>query len=371
MSFVEVFRNAPKNFKLFKLIIMKKNKLLSLLLGFAMVTVATAQLKVLQNGNTIVGTGNSSFPYSQTQLTVNGSASLKSTLEIMNKKNTSPGWGGQIRFTANDLSGINHIIADNGVDEMILYPGFHGNSSPSRKISLYGNLDVYGYSRLLGGGYFSDKRLKENIENIQGGLDKIIRLQGVYFNWKKQAISLGEKELDITESLPKGRQLGFIAQAVEEVVPEIVSETKNGYKSVEYHTITALLVEAVKEQQDKIKALEAKIEALSYDDKKNDRGKESLKQEKMSPKVGANLLQNIPNPFSSITEVRYTLPQAYKKGVLVVSDLQGKEIKSFKLKSGNNQTLEISSNNLENGLYLYSMIVDGKILETKRFVISK
>ena len=54
---------------------------------------ASAQLKVLPSGNVTVGGGNSPYPYASTRLSVNGSASVKSTFELMNPNNTATGWG--------------------------------------------------------------------------------------------------------------------------------------------------------------------------------------------------------------------------------------------------------------------------------------
>lgn len=95
--------------------------------------------------------------------------------------------------------------------------------------------------------YISDKRLKKNVEPIEGALAKVLSLAGVTFAWK----STGEKSV------------GLIAQDVEKVFPELVSENPNtGMKSVEYANLVAPLIEAVKEQQAQIEALKAEVEAL-------------------------------------------------------------------------------------------------------------
>lgn len=94
----------------------------------------------------------------------------------------------------------------------------------------------------------SDIRLKTNIAPISSPLTKIRRLNGVYFDWK----STGK------------RSIGFIAQEVQKVLPEIVSESpEDGYLSMEYSNITALLIEGMKEQQDLIEAQQEEIASLS------------------------------------------------------------------------------------------------------------
>lgn len=87
----------------------------------------------------------------------------------------------------------------------------------------------------------SDERLKENIKNIENPLEKLEKLRGVTFTWKGQ-------EYEPT-------QMGFIAQEVLEVAPEVVSEDSEGYLTMETSQLTALLTEAIKEQQEQIEAL--------------------------------------------------------------------------------------------------------------------
>jgi hypothetical protein len=81
----------------------------------------------------------------------------------------------------------------------------------------------------------SDINLKKNIITIDSALEKVINLRGVYFNWKD------------TDSGGEDRKIGFIAQEVEGVVPELVHTHKNGLKAVNYKDVTPLLVEAIKE----------------------------------------------------------------------------------------------------------------------------
>ena len=94
----------------------------------------------------------------------------------------------------------------------------------------------------------SDVRLKENITTIPDALNKVESLRGVNFTWKD------------TEHKGSNLKMGFIAQEVEEVVPEVVhtQDDEMKTKAVEHQYITGLLVEAVKELSNKVKELEAK-----------------------------------------------------------------------------------------------------------------
>ncbi len=99
----------------------------------------------------------------------------------------------------------------------------------------------------------SDVRWKKNVRTLSDALDKAMRLRGVSFEWRADARKNGE--------LPKGTQVGFIAQEVERVLPEVVHTDSDGYKSVSYANLTALLVEAMKELHAEKEALEQHVTA--------------------------------------------------------------------------------------------------------------
>jgi trimeric autotransporter adhesin len=95
----------------------------------------------------------------------------------------------------------------------------------------------------------SDIRMKENISTLHGSLDAVLRLRGVYFTWKTQP--------------GMGTRIGFIAQEVESILPELVfTNEADGYKGVQYSEMTAVLVEAMKEQQQQIDQLKNENQEL-------------------------------------------------------------------------------------------------------------
>lgn len=101
---------------------------------------------------------------------------------------------------------------------------------------------------------FSDARFKQNVAGIESPLDTILNLRGVTFDWKRDDYP--------SMNFTAGRQLGFIAQEVEKVLPEIVRSNGNGYKTVAYSDLTPVLVEAIKQQQKQIAAQQRQIEEL-------------------------------------------------------------------------------------------------------------
>lgn len=78
-------------------------------------------------------------------------------------------------------------------------------------------------------------------------MDKVVKLRGVYFDWNEDETNFVFND---------GKQIGVIAQEVEEIFPELVKTDENGYKMVDYTKITPVLIEALKEQNSKIVSLE-------------------------------------------------------------------------------------------------------------------
>ena len=100
--------------------------------------------------------------------------------------------------------------------------------------------------------YSSDMALKENIVNIPNPLEAIKKLNGVTFDWRKSYIDErgGEDGYFVRK-----KDVGVIAQEVEKVLPEAVAQRANGIKAVKYDRLTCLLIEAVKELQEKVDSL--------------------------------------------------------------------------------------------------------------------
>jgi hypothetical protein len=107
----------------------------------------------------------------------------------------------------------------------------------------------------------SDRRFKQNVTPITSALEKVTKLQGVTFTWNTKDYP--------SRFFTDDPQIGVIAQDVENVIPEVVHTDKEGFKSVEYDKLTAVLIEAVKEMKQQmnsqdsiIKVQNAKIKAL-------------------------------------------------------------------------------------------------------------
>ena len=121
-----------------------------------------------------------------------------------------------------------------------------GTVAPSQLLEVDNGTSVGTYTT-TGWQHSSDRRLKTNINSINGALKLVSQLDGVYFNWKN---NLEEK------------QVGFIAQDVEKVLPEVVSKNQEGYYNIAYGNVTPVIVEAIKEQQQIIEGQQKEISEL-------------------------------------------------------------------------------------------------------------
>lgn len=142
-----------------------------------------------------------------------------------------------------------------------------------------GGLMVEG--RVIASGYscMSDERFKKDIVPIQDALSKLQMLKGVQYFWRTDEYS--------ERHFSRSKDLGFIAQDMEKVFPELVSTDYKGYKSIEYAKLSAVIIEAIKEiksQSDaKMSGYDKKIALLEKENNEL-RGKVAL-LEKMNNRI--------------------------------------------------------------------------------------
>ncbi len=159
----------------------------------------------------------------------------------------SGGGAGDVRMRSD--GGTSRLILGSGLNDVLAVNDTRvgiGTLTPNYTLDVRGNI---GNNTTL---YHSDRRWKKNISQLNNSLDKILQLKGVSFDWRTKQFA--------DMNFPTGTKIGLIAQDVEKVLPQVVHTDKNGYKSVEYANIVAVLIEAVKEQQVEIERLKELIE---------------------------------------------------------------------------------------------------------------
>ena len=96
----------------------------------------------------------------------------------------------------------------------------------------------------------SDRNLKDNLQVIEGSLDKIGEINGYEFDWNEKSPGWARE---------RGHDVGVVAQEIQKVLPEIVTERKNGYLGVDYKRIVPLLIESIKELKEEVEELKKKV----------------------------------------------------------------------------------------------------------------
>ena len=177
-----------------------------------------------------------------------------------------------------------------------------------------------------------------------------------------------QEEEELSQVMSK-THFGFIAQELQQVYPELVYENDNGTLSVCYVELIPVLVQSIKE-------LNAKVEALQ---EANGDAKASLDDDvtaiASSPTKGglgvASMSQNIPNPFTDKTDIPIYLPESVKTATLCIYDLTGKQIEQHTVTGRRQTTMTIHADRMAAGMYLYALIADGKVVTSKRMIVSK
>lgn len=208
---------------------------------------------------------------------------------------------------------------------------------------------------------------------IENASEMLSRLNGYYFdnhaldgfepdfvdnpNIAPEAVAGMMRDLAIDKSL------GLFAADLEAVLPEAIRHDPEGMVYINYSAIVPVLVEAFKEQQRTIELLQKEIADL-----KNGR-KEMCGIEKQEENRNI-LYQNTPNPTNSSTTIECSIDSRFSKASVAVYDLNGTQIKECPVYHQGRNTVTVEANEFKPGIYMYSLLVDGKLIDTKRMVIT-
>jgi len=291
---------------------------------------------------------------------------------------------------------------NSAVSNFGVYAEVPAGGIPSLNYALYA-LAVPGGSGSAWAGYFdgnvirtgndnftSDQILKQNIVPLTNGLNTINQLQAKTFDYNLSSYP--------QMNLPNGLQYGLIAQQVQTVLPSLVNSAihppkeLNGqsypaqsYLTLEYQQLIPILIKAVQElsaqnqsQDSLIQVLTQNINACCENQQAkqtgiNGNGKNAQQQVlnqmniDLSDKDVIVLNQNIPNPYAEHTTITYNVPVQFKYAQMIFKTIDGRIIKTTDLEKGKGQ-LNVFASDLSNGLYMYTLIVDGKEFDTKKMV---
>lgn len=201
-------------------------------------------------------------------------ASAQARISLQSSGGSGRNWGlasettGNFNIIDQSAGQTRFIISPNGRVEFTENVGIQIAPTAANALEINGNLNITGGNistdtnisannmSAVTFTYTSDRRYKQNIRNIDDGLDKILQLEGIYFE------RIGSGNHDI----------GLVAQDVEKVFPEIVRTDDDGFKYVDYAKIVAPLIGAIKTQQQELEELRREITELKARNKKPRKG---------------------------------------------------------------------------------------------------
>lgn len=168
----------------------------------------------------------------------------------------------KLYITNNTTDGTTSLIYGEFDNKVLRFNGnVSVNGPPKTNSSLYVKAGANTYALYVEGATWcttlwsaSDVRFKKNIQTIENPLTKVMQLRGVTFEYRTDQFK--------SKNFESGKQIGVIAQEVEKVLPELVNQGPDGYKGVDYAKFSAILIEAIKEQQKQIETLQQRVEAL-------------------------------------------------------------------------------------------------------------
>jgi hypothetical protein len=214
-------------------------------------------------------------------------------------------------------------------------------------------------------------RWKEEIRPIENALERVMQLRGYHFRWKP--------EYGGTEDI------GFLAEEVARVVPEVVSYEPDGQVAgMDYSRLTALLVEALKQHVRTQEQVNARLQQENAELRQRVERLESLVEQLLrqngergtgsqpSTIQDAWLGQNIPNPFAGTTTIPYYVPAGVSRAELVVRDVGGRELKRLELaERGAHGQVVLEMGLLGSGTYEYALVLDGRVVAVKQMTLMR
>lgn len=243
---------------------------------------------------------------------------------------------------------------------------FNGYLDLHGAASIRGNINHYGTFNSI-----SDKNFKTNIEEIGEkagyGVLKDIKEINIYkYNLDTKALyeRMGHKTEDIKAD--EKIHFGVIAQELQTIYPNLINEDEYGTLTVNYIELIPLLIQSIKELNDEIDQI-AKITGYERGIAKAKSNINSVNDITAPTNI---LYQNTPNPFKESTTIRFHLSDDVKDASICIFDMQGKMLKKYNV-STNDEQLTINAFELGEGMFLYTLIADGKEIDTKRMILTK
>lgn len=203
--------------------------------------------------------------------------------------------------------------------------------------------------------------------------DKLLQLKAIQYHLSEPQLARTFSAGDTTATAPRlttdlqaleKTHYGLDAEVLKEVYPNLVYESQEGDLCINYTEMIPILVEAINELQAKVTALQGEKARLLE-------GKATEENHTGNVLTLPALEQNEPNPFSRSTVIEYTLPQSVHTAFLYIYDLNGTQIDRKTLANRGKSSVTLETGSLTAGMYLYALVADGKVIDTKRMIITR
>ena len=364
---------------------MKKGFLCMLLIAATLS--ASAQFKVKSDGSVLLGSGSYGFIPSTSKIKMEINSPLAGTTDNIGFQSSALMTGtsyskmaiGVMGCAGNGYQGRNMGVM--GYLAGSKYgAGIYGTIYSSLSITIPGTYAgyFYGDTKVTGTLYAgnvvntSDIRLKENIESVSSKegdasfLDKIMSVDVLEYNLKDRTSELfsdseikDEKVAKFISKEKAKRHFGVSAQELQTLFPNLVEEGQDGYLAVNYIELVPVLIRSIQELKQELDETRGSANGT--------RGTTDVSYAISNQN---KLYQNTPNPFKEQTVIRFSLADDVKDASICIFDMTGKTIKKLPVSSGKD-SVSVGGYELGEGMFLYSLIVNGQEIDTKKMIISK
>jgi hypothetical protein len=233
----------------------------------------------------------------------------------------------------------------------------------------------------LGPIILSDVTFKTNIRELPSISERLQKLRPVVYDFAKD----GSGD-DVSKYSAYKNRVGFIAQEIKDIFPDLVTIDEKGLHRLDYAGLIPYLTKTIQEQNETIQIQNDKIENLQQQINDIQNGVYTadfvIDGEEMQPskapktaqqnEIDNILYQNAPNPFNISTTIKYQLSDNATNAKICIYNLTGKQLQCYNLQATKGEnSIEVRASSLQSGMYLYSLIVDDKLVSTKRMVLTE
>ena len=236
-------------------------------------------------------------------------------------------------------------------------------------VVLAATLSVAMNAQLVSGGDNSRRTNVQNLsETLPNSLDIVLGLNPIQYNLVNSIV--GEYDDGSPMYMFQGDEetfththFGFVAEEFRDVLPNLIYHVDDTHLGISITELIPVLVTAIQE-------LKAEL--------KETRKAAGIGNENVTPVeavamrgLTTELYQNTPNPFTENTVIPCSVAEGVTTAMIYIYDLSGKQVDQYPVEGRGKTFVTISARSLDAGMYLYSLIADGNVIDTKRMILTK